>query len=98
MRNPWNNEQPRTGSADSRPLTRRSFLAAGGAFAAGAFLSGCAGGDTKGGAKGGSGSTGKKLMITVTPFAGADLAAMPKAFAQEYQQKHPNVTIKLDDT
>jgi putative spermidine/putrescine transport system substrate-binding protein len=82
-----------------KPVTRRSFLAAGGAFAAGAFLAGCAGGDTKGGqSSGGSGATGKKLTITITPFAGADLAAMPKAFVQEYQEKHRNVSIKLDDT
>lgn len=102
MRNRWN-EQPRAHGravpADGKPLTRRSFLAAGGAFAAGAFLSGCAGGDTKNaGSSGGSSSSGKKLTITVTPFAGADLAAMPKAFAQDYQEKHPNVQIKLDDT
>jgi putative spermidine/putrescine transport system substrate-binding protein len=87
------------------PLNRRSFLAAGGAFAAGAFLSACAGGNTKTGQAAGKTSSasgaslsGKKLTITVTPFAGADLAKMPKAFAEEYQAKHPNVTINFDDT
>jgi len=93
------NGRPRPGTriaeAAAAPVTRRSFLAAGGAFAAGAFLTACAGGNTK---SAGSSSSGKKLTITITPFAGADLAAMPKAFAKEYEEKHPNVSITLDDT
>jgi putative spermidine/putrescine transport system substrate-binding protein len=89
--------------------SRRSFLAAGGAIAAGAFLAACASGNpgsasTSGGgsasapASGGAKGAGKKVSITITPFAGANLAAMPTAFAQYYQEKNPNVSITLDDT
>lgn len=99
---------PTAATPRTTPVSRRGFLAAGGAIAAGALLSACAGGNTKGanststgGAASGagkSGPTGKKLSITITPFAGADLAAMPTAFAKEYMDKHPNVSINLDDT
>lgn len=95
--------RPRMVEAAASPLSRRSFLAAGGAFAAGAFLSACANGNTKsakssGNSGAGTATSGKKLSITVTPFAGADLADMPKAFAQDYMDRHPNVSITLDDT
>lgn len=100
------NRRPQLAAAS---LSRRSFLATGGAIAAGALLSACAGGTTKGGgsssgspAGAGSGApsrgAGGKVSITITPFAGADLAAMPKAFAKEYEDAHPNVSITLDDT
>jgi putative spermidine/putrescine transport system substrate-binding protein len=87
--------------------SRRSFLAAGGAIAAGAFLAACASGNPGSASSSGSGSAsasggakgaGKKVSITITPFAGANLAAMPTAFAQYYQEKNPNVSITLDDT
>lgn len=102
--------QPQTRGVEAAgsSLSRRGFLAAGGAIAAGAFLSACAGGNTKaanssgnsaaGSAAGTASSSGKKLSITITPFAGADLAALPKAFAQDYMDRHPNVSITLDDT
>ncbi|MFI1093752.1 PotD/PotF family extracellular solute-binding protein [Streptomyces sp. NPDC020917] len=88
------------GSPDRRgtgtPLTRRSLLAGGGAVAAGLFLAACASNKQPGST--GSSGGGKKLVITMTPFAGADLGLMPREFAKEYQDKHPNVQIKIDDT
>ncbi|MFE9206578.1 PotD/PotF family extracellular solute-binding protein [Micromonospora sp. NPDC007230] len=74
-------------------FSRRSILA-GGVAAAGLLAAGCA--STK--QPGSSGSGGNKLVITMTPFAGADLGVMPREFAKEYQEKHPNVEIKIDDT
>jgi putative spermidine/putrescine transport system substrate-binding protein len=82
----------RPGDVPARSVSRRSCLAAGGAIAAGAFLSGCARA-----AKPTSGSGGK-LNIIMTPFAGADLGVMPTEFAKYYEGKHSNVSIKIDNT
>jgi putative spermidine/putrescine transport system substrate-binding protein len=94
------NQSERLTQAAASPLSRRSFLATGGAIAAGALLSACAGGNTKSGDSSGPSSKGAggKVSITITPFAGADLAAMPTAFAKEYEAAHRNVSITLDDT
>lgn len=82
-------------------ISRRSLFAGTGVLA-GSLLAACASGNnptTGSGASGsGSGQTGKKLSLTVTPFAGADLGVMPKEFVAEYMEKHPNVEIKLDDS
>lgn len=74
-------------------LSRRNVLFAGTGLVAGGLLTACASG-----AKPASVQAGKKLLITVTPFAGADLGTMPKEFAKEYMAKHSNVEIKLDDS
>ncbi|MFF7197365.1 PotD/PotF family extracellular solute-binding protein [Streptomyces sp. NPDC008079] len=82
------------------PVSRRSLLTGGGAVAAGLFLAACASNKQPGtSASSGTGKgAGKKLTITMTPFAGADLGLMPREFAKEYQDNHPNVQIKIDDT
>ncbi|MFC7620207.1 PotD/PotF family extracellular solute-binding protein [Microlunatus sp. GCM10028923] len=74
-------------------VTRRGLLAGAAGLAAASTLGACASGK-----KPDAGGTGKKLTITVTPFAGADLGVMPKEFAKDYMDSHPTVDIKLDDT
>ncbi|WP_329179434.1 ABC transporter substrate-binding protein [Streptomyces sp. NBC_01477] len=95
-----NSPAHRTGSGTPQ-VSRRFLMAGGGALAAGLFLPGCASkqpaASSGSGTSAGSGS-GKKLSITMTPFAGANLAVMPKEFVKEYEQSHPNVRIKIDDT
>lgn len=87
-------------------ISRRGLLAGTGVLA-GSLLAACASGTNPTSTAGGSGSagsvsgtaqTGKKVSITVVPFAGADLGVMPKEFAAEYMANHPNVEIKLDDS
>ncbi|MFI0938608.1 PotD/PotF family extracellular solute-binding protein [Streptomyces sp. NPDC021020] len=77
------------------PVSRRSLLAGGAAAAAGLLTAGCATRQPPGSANSRSGN---KLVITMTPFAGADLGLMPREFAKDYQERHPNVQIKIDDT
>jgi len=82
---------PRTSPAS---LSRRGFLGLGAAAAAASTLAACASAPrsaTTGGA-------GNKLQIVMTPFAGADLGVMPREFAKDYMDRHPNVEIKIDDT
>ncbi|PDQ35329.1 MAG: hypothetical protein B5766_06955 [Candidatus Lumbricidophila eiseniae] len=72
-------------------FTRRSFLA-GGVAAAAATLAACAS-PLRSGSKSTTGSG--KLTLTMFCFLGGDLAKMPKEFAQDYQQSHPNIEIKF---
>lgn len=84
------------GAFGATPVSRRSLLAGGGAVAAGLLVDGCAPASQPGASAGGG--AGKKLVITMTPFAGADLGLMPREFAKDYQERHRNVQIKIDDT
>ncbi len=85
-----------SGGVGVPPVSRRSLLTGGSAVAAGLLLAGCASAKQPGAAAGSG--VGKKLTITMTPFAGADLGVMPREFAKDYQERHPNVQIKIDDT
>jgi len=75
---------------------RRQFLVMGSAAAA---LAACGGGGGTAGSASptpGAGAYPKaKVALTMFVFLGGDLGKMPKAFAQEYQQKHPNVTLTI---
>jgi len=79
-------------------ISRRTLLAGTGVLAGG-LLAACASGTNPTSAGGsGTGQSGKKVSIVVTPFAGADLGVMPKEFAADYMSRHPNVDIVLDDS
>ncbi|MEV0608671.1 extracellular solute-binding protein [Polymorphospora rubra] len=76
-------------------MSRRSLLGAAAAAAALPLLSACGGEiDTDTDAPDGGTASGKET-ITIFAFLGNRLADMPKAFAQDYMSRHPNVDIKI---
>lgn len=80
----------------TEPKVARRTVLGGLAGAAGlTALSGCASpfeSDTPASTSSGAG---KKLSITMFVFLGGDLALMPKEFAKEYMESHPNVDIQF---
>lgn len=82
----------------SGKLSRRNLLGAAAAAAALPLLNACGGEidtDTSGDEPAAAGSPGGKETITIFAFLGNSLADMPKALAQDYMERHPNVEIKI---
>lgn len=79
-----------------KQLTRREFLVMTSAAAAVAACGGSVG--TGAGAQA-SPSSGKlpkgNVTVTMFVFLGGDLGKMPKAFAQDYMSRHPNIKVQI---
>ncbi|RBQ17930.1 hypothetical protein DP939_21385 [Spongiactinospora rosea] len=77
-----------------RSISRRRLLT-GAAGAAGLALATAACGGVRPEPSTGSTGAGGKVKVTMFAFLGGDLGKMPKEFAKEYEQKHPNVQVEI---
>jgi putative spermidine/putrescine transport system substrate-binding protein len=73
-------------------FTRREFIVMGSAAAA---LAACGGTSSSSSSSPGGGLPRGSVTVTMFVFLGGDLGKMPKAFAQDYMQRHPNIKVQI---
>jgi len=92
---PHRSATPPTPAQPGTALTRRSVLRGAGAIGLSAMGAAACSNVTAPGASTNTSGDGKKLELTMFVFLGGDLGVMPKAFAKEWEQSHPNVKLTI---